>query len=489
MVDHAAMDAQKEYDIIEVTSPNGENKRNIGMVAVLSNDPKLYDHFPAPGAFGGATIDDPWETLTKFQTLLEGPEHNVDLILPLQHMYVPDDHRTCREFDFPVVMSGHDHHRVDEVVEGTRLLKPGMDAIYATVLEMTWPDANAEGKQPEILSTFVKTSDYTPDPVLAEENERAYDALLPLRNTQLAQVPPNFKPLTSANSRGTVCTMGSYVCTLLRASLNSNRKKEEFSIDAVLLMGGNIRGGTDYPEDSFFALETLEAEIKADETIAVILMPGWLLAKGVAETHAGGPIPGWIQFDVGVIEEKIDGRAVVTQIRGRPIDPDRFYRIATKISDLTNGQSPSWTEYYNKHPELFPPQGAYVNIQYELLGYFARILWRGVWEGVGRELEAACVEGESCNCDDPRVRLDFLDDDNDGALSVKEIQGALNKMLGLSVHDEELKLARFVHSYADTDCSGSVTIRDFRVFSEEMGEDYSDTWRQKFPIRDVVLQP
>ena len=44
------------------------------------------------------------------------------------------DERTCREFDFPVIMSGHDHHRVDRVVEGTRLLKPGMDAHYAIVM-------------------------------------------------------------------------------------------------------------------------------------------------------------------------------------------------------------------------------------------------------------------------------------------------------------------------------------------------------------------
>ena len=45
------------------------------------------------------------------------------MLLPLEHLYVPDDHRTCREFDFPVVLSGHDHHRVDETVAGTRLLK------------------------------------------------------------------------------------------------------------------------------------------------------------------------------------------------------------------------------------------------------------------------------------------------------------------------------------------------------------------------------
>lgn len=207
MLDHEAMDAQKEYDVVEVTSPDGTNKRKVGLVAVLSDDPALYSHFKAPGAFGGATIDDPWVTLTRLKKELEGPKHNCDTIIPLQHTYVPDDHRTCREFDFPVVLSGHDHHRVDEVVEGTRLLKPGMDAIYATVLEMIWPDADAIGNKPKIRASFVKTSNWEPEPVLAEENERAYDALAPLRNTELARVPPSFEPLSSVNSRGRVCSM------------------------------------------------------------------------------------------------------------------------------------------------------------------------------------------------------------------------------------------------------------------------------------------
>lgn len=35
---------------------------------------------------------------------------------------------TCKRFDFPVIFSGHDHHVVDRVVSGSRLVKPGADA-------------------------------------------------------------------------------------------------------------------------------------------------------------------------------------------------------------------------------------------------------------------------------------------------------------------------------------------------------------------------
>ena len=111
MQNHAEMAYQKPYDIIDVKSPDGTNNRKVGLVAVLSNDPGLYCQFKAPGAFGGAQIDDPWETLAKYKEILEKDEH-CDIVLPLQHTYVPDDHRTCRMFDFPVVLSGHGKLRV-----------------------------------------------------------------------------------------------------------------------------------------------------------------------------------------------------------------------------------------------------------------------------------------------------------------------------------------------------------------------------------------
>jgi len=486
MLDHDAMDAQQEYEVIEVCSADGSNKRKVGLIAVLSNDEKLYESFDDPGAFGGATITDPWEALAKYKKILEEDE-GCDLIIPLQHLYVPDDHRTCREFDFPVILSGHDHHRVDEVVEGTRLLKPGMNAEYATVLEISWPTADVPSKQPKIRARFVRCDDYPADPVLAEENERAYDALIPLRNTELARVPPTFEPLSSNGSRESVCTMGMYICTLLRSAMNAARGKRRQQVDAVLLMGGNIRGNADYEKETFFSLEALEAEIKSDEVVGLVPMPGWLLSDGVAATHAGDPIPGWMQYDSG-IEEEIgsDGKPVVTHVNGEPIDRDRIYRVVTKVPDLTNGQSPPWTEYYSAHPELLPPKGAYVNIQSELMSYFARNLWRKLWEALSIELAENCnfMDMEQWDCEecDPEKRLAALDLDGDGVVTVEEMQQGLKDLLGYAVDTREMTLAQFVHDFADVDGDGAVTLEDFAAFCTEMAELYAkDQWRLAHP--------
>ena len=383
MLDHEAMEYQQEYDVITLESLNGQHSRKVGLCAVLSDDPNLYKQFATPGAFGGATISDPWEALRKYKTILED-EQGCDLVIPLEHLYVPDDHKTCEQFDFPLILSGHDHHKVDEIYCGTRLIKPGQNADYSAVVEVTWKNNADPNEKPTIKSRFVRTRDWVADPLCEKQNLKAYDALAPLRNTELAQIPPELEPITSNGARSSVCSMGQYICTLLRKALNSRTKSRDYKIDAVLLMGGNIRGNMDYPSGSYFSLEALEAEIKSNEVVATVDMPGWLLEKGILATHAGDPIPGWFQYDSGVIED--DTEKKITHVGGEPLDKDRIYKIATKISDLTNGQSPPLKEYYDAHPEALPPKGNYINIQSELMSYFAKSLWKKLWIAIAEEL-------------------------------------------------------------------------------------------------------
>ena len=52
---------QKAVEVIELPH------KRVGLIGVLSNETNLYK----PGAFGGATIDDPWETLAFYKKFLE----------------------------------------------------------------------------------------------------------------------------------------------------------------------------------------------------------------------------------------------------------------------------------------------------------------------------------------------------------------------------------------------------------------------------------
>ena len=167
---------------------------------------------------------------------------------------------------------------------------------------------------------------------------------------------------------------------------------------------------------------------------------------------------GSVRYDQGILEDFSVSPPKVTHVAGQPIDRDRIYRVATKISDLTNGQSLPLTDYFLAHPEELPSKGAYINIQSELMSYFARNLWRRLWDAsTKRAAESECMV-EECS---PEGRLALFDRDGDGVVTVEDIQVALRDFLGYSIHPEELTLAEFVHSIADTVGDGEVMLEDF----------------------------
>jgi Ca2+-binding EF-hand superfamily protein len=115
-----------------------------------------------------------------------------------------------------------------------------------------------------------------------------------------------------------------------------------------------------------------------------------------------------------------------------------------------------------------------VNIQAELMSYFARNLWRRIWDLLSQHLDEECDVKESSNSPEedcnPELRLETLDKDQDGVVSVDDIQNALQDIVGLSVDSREKSLAEFVHDFADVTGSGRVTLEDFAIFCDEMGE-------------------
>jgi hypothetical protein len=130
-------------------------------------------------------------------------------------------------------------------------------------------------------------------------------------------------------------------------------------------------------------------------------------------------------------------------------------------------------------------KGAYINVHAELMSYFARNLWRKIWDAISPSMSGFCGPEDECN---PEGRLATLDLDEDGVVSIEDIHAALRDVLRLSVDENEQSLAQFVHAYADTDGDGRVTVRDFEAFCEEMPQVYqSDEWRLAFPRSKVLF--
>ena len=190
-----------------------------------------------------------------------------DTVLPLCHLYEFQDERTCAELEVPVVLSGHDHHRVDRMVEGTRLLKPGMDGHYAVVLDLTWDSAQSD-RTPTVESVTVPVANYEADSELEAEMKRAYSVLDPLLKTDLATIPDKYFPLSSLGPRERRVSMATYLCSQLRIALNMDTENYSDHCDCFILKGGNIRGERDYSANKL-TLEGLKSELQAEECVHI----------------------------------------------------------------------------------------------------------------------------------------------------------------------------------------------------------------------------
>jgi hypothetical protein len=140
------------------------------------------------------------------------------------------------------------------------------------------------------------------------------------------------------------------------------------------------------------------------------------------------------------------------------------------------------------------------------MSFFSKNMWRKIWEAITPAVIAAergtkvadlnldftsldklCDIEANCL---PERRLEVLDHDASGVVTVEDIHAALREILLLSVDKSgtEMSLAEFVHSFADADGDGVVTIQDMKSFCEEIPEIYDNQkWRLAFPRPENLL--
>ena len=431
---------QVDRAIIDVSSPDGSNNRKLGMLGVLSSSESLYK----PGAFGGATIDDPWECMKEYNEKLK-KEDGCDMVLPLCHLYEIQDERTCNEFDFPVIMSGHDHHRVDRMVNGTRLLKPGMDAHYAIVMDLIWNSKSSDGT-PEINVETIPVADFAPDTQLVKDVERAYSVLDPLLKTDLTLIPQKYSPLSSRGVREQRSTMATYLCSQIKIALNLGQTRSiRDNCDCVMIKGGNIRGERDYDQFNF-TLEGLRTEMQEEEGVHIFLVPGYALEGCMKETWYG-PNPGWMQYDDG-IDVDTDGK--ITAIGGFPLNRKTIYRVGS-FQDLhiDYGEQPTLAKYFEENPKGLPDHDAGMGCHALLLKLYSHGIWKKLW----------CLLDADGDGEITTDELKALDIDGDGKLSKDELRAAISKVVGLSTIGGENALVDYVLQAAgDVDNDGVLTI-------------------------------
>eukprot|EP00948_MAST-09A_sp_MAST-9A-sp1_P004130 g4130.t1 len=433
---------QKRYHCVEATSVSGTNKRKIGFMGILTDQKGLFRKCVPP-----VKPEDPWKTMETYSKLLKEKE-NCDIAVPLCHLYERQDEKTCKEFDFPIVLSGHDHHVVDRVIEGTRLLKPGSDARKAWVIDFVWENATAAAV-PKINCELVDITSYAPDKDLQSLVEKCMKPLDRLNKAQIAIIGSHYRPLFSTFSRGIPgcvearlkagpSTMQTFLLNKIRDSLNlvddenshlkyikaGEKTVSADHVDCCIAKGGWIRGDDVYSDDDQMTMGILKSELKDDSEIFIFEAKGSVLEDCIV--HSWKKLsPGWFHHCDAVELDPQTG--LIVKIAGKALDHDKIYRVASFLDFAREDDSPRLGSWIRKNncdtAKLHPDSG--IPAPYLLLQLFARIAWTKIWHTLDKNKNYEIDTKEFAK----------IDTNGDGKVDAKEMLTMINKICGFSSYE------------------------------------------------------
>lgn len=453
-----------EHVTLNLKSQDNSHKRKVKLLGLLEPCPNLY----LKGAFCDGAIEDaiPIADCMEQQIQSTKEEEQDTLLLPLTHQDMELDLDLAKDYGcpkrMPVILGGHDHDAHDTTVpigseDGSddlrcRVLKGGLDAEKAIVLDISWESESTE--HPKIQVEWVDVPSLEESCActrLIEKVDVFREPLRRLDRTVLKVLESRDLALSSVGVRKHQTTIGSLICTALRKSLRA---------DVSVMNGGSIRGNTAYTscigaecgcEDTsmgdkpqFFTFADLLQELPYVTEVVVIGLPGRVLEEAIDYSRRQGGDQGDAGFlqvcnKLDVVQEPC-GRFKILQVRGQPFDPNRMYNVAT-MYHLIHGMDDikPLVEYAKQHPDQIPPIDAarpakelvlqvYFREIWMLLGEFEDIDINGTGYITEENLGAALTRRFGINPENAFVSdtLRTFDPNNDGYVTKAEFEACLH---------------------------------------------------------------
>jgi 2',3'-cyclic-nucleotide 2'-phosphodiesterase (5'-nucleotidase family) len=351
-------------EIVELGGGPGERSVRVGLVGALMADPAVYRRAP----FGGARLEDAAEAvLREVERLLA---LGCTSVVPITHQDADDDRALARraaDRPIPVVVGGHEHSPLLEHVGPVWLVKAGMDATHAAVIDLTWsPRAPLAGPDRPVVSARLEpVVGYPEDSFVRTLVDKHMVKVHALEAATLLPIPAG-QELSSAGIRARPTTLGTLVCSLLRDAMRA---------EACVFNGGGIRASRTYA--GRFTYADLEAEMPFDNEVVVVRLPGRVLRDAVAVSRAKAPAEsgGYLQVDDRMAVEEPGHRVVA--VAGEAIDDARLYEVAL-VRELLLGMDHvgPLVAWARDNPAAVPPEDTGRGVRGIMVEAFARVLWR-----------------------------------------------------------------------------------------------------------------
>ena len=384
------------YDVVDVQGASGRSVR-VGLLGVVMHDGGEYRRRP----FGGGHIE------PANQAVLRVAEHLMKsqdccCVLPLTHQDIDLDRDLARSRrpdgvpPLPVIIGGHEHRVYLEYVGSSWIVKAGMDAEHAVILDLVWPAAVPPAGTPDLPQVRVMLDDcrrYPEDAALRSRVNARMQAVRELEAATLLLIPPG-QVLSSIGTRQHQTSL---------STLLSSRIRDAVGAQGCLLNGGGVRGNREYRDR--FTYGDLKGEVPFDNEVVVAVIPGRVLRDAILVSRSRAPQGSGAFLHVDDRMQVSDAGNLLTHVAGEPLDPDRGYRIALVRNLLTGMDHIEPLETYGtQHPECVPPEGS------------------------GREVKVVLIDAFSRELFARLGHFELLDTDRDGKLSEAELSAAVSRL-------------------------------------------------------------
>lgn len=375
---------------------------------------------------------------------IEDPE--IDEVIPLTHQDLAEDVVLAEMGLFPVILGGHDHHQTSEIHGSTpcHIVKPGMDATHAAIIDIVWHSAEPLAK-PSVTVAFKAVTDFPPDPDLSDMVDKAYRPIRELESATL-YVLPKGEVLSSVNARYQDCSMAVMLATAVRDCLRC---------EAVVINSGTVRGNREYHDGISYG--DLKRECPFQSAMVVVLMPFTVLREAIRRSRR----PWWdleegkapkecasaLQVDAGM--KMGEDHAPTTIVGHMPDeDEDTLYQVACDTYVLRKNEV--LKAYCLQYPERVPPEDCGRPLLPILVEFFCAGMWRQLIETAShRVMSASSINKFKVSAAKDRLNtmsptstevmafsrgvhkiFELFDDDHDGNIDASELQRVVSDSLG-----------------------------------------------------------
>jgi 2',3'-cyclic-nucleotide 2'-phosphodiesterase (5'-nucleotidase family) len=276
---------------------------------------------------GDLTFTDPYAAAE--QAVADLRAEGVDHVVALSHLGNGDD-ELARRVDVDVILGGHVHSIRNEVVDGTRCTRPGVNG--NAFVEVTLPaastassdtdtDTAADGGSPVASAEVVDPSDGPVDDALASALERRREAAG--LHDVIAHVDTPL-PRTDETTHGGESAIGNFVADAYRLAADA---------DVGLQNGGGIRLGPALSGD--VTLADMVSVLPFGEPVVVTELTGAELLAVFGESDGAAldfGEPDWWHAHLSgasIVWDEAAAELVEARVGGEPIDPERTYTLAT----------------------------------------------------------------------------------------------------------------------------------------------------------------